>query len=347
MQGNCKCGILNANCVLKDFYMENFESLSPVFRGKKVLYITTKNLDYIRVTQEINLLKELSEQVTVIGSSAKGYGKRLAHVFKSLMTQKMDEIDVAFVGFAPQLVLPFFGRKLRAKTLVIDFFISVYDTMVCDRKKYSDYGLIGRMCHRLDKKTLAKADYVICDTVAHGEFFAEEFKCQEDKLRVLYLQADSSIYYPRPAQNEEGPKKILYFGSILNLQGVDVILDALRIFDNDDRFTFEIIGPIPAKMNRPQQSNVKYIDWLSQQQLAEHIATADLCLAGHFSGTIMKAKRTIPGKAYIYEAMEKPMILGDGPANHELFTADERHRFAEMGNPEALAKAIKEFFNYE
>ena len=80
---------------------------------------------------------------------------------------------------------------------------------------------------------------------------------------------------------------------------------------------------------------------------SKHIAAADLCLAGHFSGNIMKAKRTIPGKAYIYEAMEKPMILGDGMANHELFNADEKHIFVEMGNPKALAGAIRDYFEYE
>ena len=138
--------------------------------------------------------------------------------------------------------------------------------------------------------------------------------------------------------------KILYFGSILNLQGVDVILEALKAFSGKENYQFYIIGPIPENMDKPELSNIKYINWLTQQELADYIANADLCLAGHFSGDISKAKRTIPGKAYIYEAMERPMILGDGPANHELFQEDDKHTFVEMGNPEALAQAIFKFF---
>ena len=55
----------------------------------------------------------------------------------------------------------------------------------------------------------------------------------------------------------------------------------------------------------------------------------------------MKAKRTIPGKAYIYSAMNKPMILGDNEAVRELYSeSDEGIYFTEMGNPQKLAELI-------
>ena len=85
---------------------------------------------------------------------------------------------------------------------------------------------------------------------------------------------------------------------------------------------------------------MEYIDWLSQEELAEHIANADLCLAGHFNGEIDKAKRTIPGKAYIYEAMGKKMVLGDNEANRELEKM-RTHVMVQQGDSVALAKKIK------
>ena len=100
---------------------------------------------------------------------------------------------------------------------------------------------------------------------------------------------------------------VLYFGSILPLQGVDVVLETIRKLKGRDDIFFDIIGPIPQSLQKPIQSNVRYTDWLSQEELAERIASADLCLAGHFNGSIAKADRTIPGKAYIYEAMKKKM----------------------------------------
>ena len=162
---------------------------------------------------------------------------------------------------------------------------------------------------------------------------------------MLYLEADTSIYRPMPAKKKAGsPFHVLYFGSILPLQGVDVVLDAIRLFRDDPSFTFEVIGPLKNGAS-PEQDNLTCIPWLSQEDLAEHIAAADLCLAGHFSATIDKAKRTIPGKAYIYRAMEKPMILGDTPANHELYTEDAVTFFTPLGNAQALSETIRKAQN--
>ena len=94
---------------------------------------------------------------------------------------------------------------------------------------------------------------------------------------------------------------VLYFGSVLPLQGVDVVLDAIKLLKNEKDIFFQVIGPISKKYSKPVQDNVEYIDWLEQKELAEYIANADLCLAGHFNGEIDKAKRTIPGKAYILD----------------------------------------------
>ena len=308
--------------------------------GKKVLFISTKNLDYLRNTQEIRLLKEHAREVDVIAYADKGYAKRLIRVYASLLKTRVNRYDLVFAGFAPQLVLPFF-RKLRKKPVIEDFFISLYDTLVDDRKKFRDGSLPAALLKKLDGKTLSLGDTVIADTRAHADYFVSALGCDPERVSVLYLEADPEIYYPMETEREAGaPFRVLYFGSILPLQGVDVVLDAAARFAGDPDYAFELIGPLPE--NRiPRQENLTCVPWLSQEELARHIARADLCLAGHFSAEIGKAKRTIPGKAYIYRAMKKPMILGDTPANHELFTEDAETFFSPPGDPEALAAAIR------
>ena len=318
------------------------EKLVSLIEGKRVLFISTKNRDYLRNVQEIRLLEEHAAAVTVVAEPDKSYAKRLLKVWPKILKAKVKEYDLVFVGFAPQLALPFF-RRLRKKPVIEDFFISLYDTMVQDRKKFKEGSLPAKILKKLDKKTLALGDMVICDTKVHGEYFVSGLGCAPEKMEVLYLEADAAVYYPRKVKKEAGALfRVLYFGSVLPLQGVDVVLDAVRRFKDEKGYAFEIIGPVPEEL-KPVQANLKCIPWLSQEELAEHIARADLCLAGHFSAEIDKAKRTIPGKAYIYRAMEKPMILGDTPANHELFAEDERTAFVETGSAEALAEKIKEF----
>ena len=84
---------------------------------------------------------------------------------------------------------------------------------------------------------------------------------------------------------------------------------------------------------------------MKQTELAEYIAFSDLCLAGHFSSTVNKAKRTIPGKAYIYQAMRKKMILGDSPANRELYEENNKVLFCKMGSSKELKKKILKEMN--
>ena len=312
-------------------------------KQKRVLFITTKNLDYIRNSQEINLIREQAASCEVIGSYEKSYVKRLIYVYRKLLCIKMKNYDLSFVGFAPQLVVPFW-KKLRKRELAIDFFISMYDTLVCDRKKFKDNSLPAKVLKKLDKRTLQAADHIITDTKAHGSYFAEELGADKEKEFTLYLEADKTIYYPRAQKKEDAVKDkfvVLYFGSILPLQGVPVILAAIELLKDRDDIYFYMIGPMGEDIKRPDTRNAAYIKWLPQEKLAEKISEADLCLAGHFDNSIAKAKRTIPGKAYIYEAMEKPMILGENEATRELYSEkDGRSYFVEMGDPEALAEKI-------
>lgn len=312
---------------------------------KRVLFITTKNLDYIRNEQEMSLISGKASSVKIIGSAKSNYFLRLIFVYTNLLFQNMKNIDVVFVGFAPQLIIPFLKFKFRKKTVIMDFFISMYDTLVCDRKKVRKDSFFAGLLHQIDEKTLAYADRVVVDTRAHGDFFCKEFGAKPEKMDVLYLQANKSIYYPREQKKKSMLQDkfiVLYFGSILPLQGVDVVIQAAELLQDYSNIYFYIIGPVNSGLKKMHQDNVEYIDWLSQEKLAEYIAMADLCLAGHFSGEIEKARRTIPGKAYIYDAMEKKILLGENAANHELFEAGNGKYFVQMGNPRALADKIVE-----
>lgn len=313
---------------------------------KRVLFITTKNIDYIRNTQELRVLRENARDVKVLFSSQKKYIGRIIEIWIRLLFINLDEIDTIFIGFAPQLILPFYKWKMKNKEVIIDFFISLYDTLVCDRKIVAMNGVIARVCHCMDYVTLKETEYAITDTKADAEYFIKEFQSDALKFETIYLEADKNVYYPREQHKREDLEKkyvVLYFGSILPLQGVDIVLDTVRMLKDEEKIFFQIIGPIHKTYDKPIQNNVEYIDWLNQSELAEYIANADLCLAGHFCGNIDKAKRTIPGKAYIYKMMEKKMILGDSKANRELYHKNDNNiKFVEMGNPKSLVKAILE-----
>lgn len=328
----------------KTYFQNN--CINHIVNGKKVLFITTKNIDYIRNSQEINCLKESAKSVEIIGYKDKSYFSRIIKIYAKLLIVSVKNYDIIFVGFAPQLILPLFSFKVKKKFIIEDFFISIYDTMINDRKKFRDNSVLAKIFLYIDKITLKKADEIIVDTCAHGDYFAKELGADKSKINVLYLKADSSIYYPRLiSKSKEFNNKfvVLYFGSILPLQGVDTILQCIEKMKDISSVVFQMIGPISDKdiKKYKELKNVNFVSWLSQKALSEEIAKADLCLAGHFNSNIEKASRTIPGKAYIYNSMKKPMILGDNSANRELFSEDNiNNYYVEMGNSDKLKEKI-------
>lgn len=323
--------------------LETEQTLGELFSKKKILFISTKNLEYLRNTQEINILKE-SADVKCCAYNSSSYFIRLLKIFCWLLTHSLKGFDAVFVGFAPQLIVPFFKNKFMNKLLVIDFFISFYDTLVCDRKKFPKDSFIAKRLHWLDSITIAKADCVIADTLAHGEYFCTEFNLDKRKLIVLYLEADSSIYNPLVIGNKKDSDDftVLYFGSVLPLQGVEIVLESTQILQNEQHLNFVFVGPLNSRQKEKYSisNNVQFFNWLSQKDLAQKIAESDLCLAGHFNAEIEKAQRTIPGKAYIYRAMQKPMILGGCAANRELYEESDEIFYVKQGSAQALAQRI-------
>lgn len=317
--------------------------IKKIIAEKSVLFISTKNRDYVRNSQEIELIAAYASKIEVLAFSDKNYFFRVIKVYLGLIKRLFQKKnDVIFIGFAPQLLFLFFPF-FRQQELVIDFFISMYDTFVDDRKYFKDTSFISKLFHKVDSFVLHKADHIIADTKAHAKYFSQEFDVPINKIEVLYIEADTSIYQSFEKKKENDKFEIVYFGSILPVQGIEVVLSAIQSLSNRSDLHFTIIGPVEQKLKISiiDYPNTTFINWLEQTKLSEILNQSDLALSGHFSSTVGKANRTIAGKTYIYRAMNLPVILGESDANHELFKADDRDYFyVERGDSTKLAEKI-------
>lgn len=311
--------------------------------NKKVLFVTTKNIDYIRNVQEIKLLNEKYKEVKIIYSKSKNYYIRILVVNFKLFFLNKKKFDIIFIGFLPQLIIPFLYKKRKQKQIIIiDFFISIYDTLVNDRKKVKQNTIMSKILKKIDKNTLKKVDEIIVDTKESGKYYIEELDADNNKIKVLYIEANEKIYAPSKVNQIEKENKddfiVLFFGTGLPLQGVDIVLKSAELLKNNSKIKFIIIGNIKTKKD---YTNIKFLPFMNEEELARYIKMADLCLVGHFNNQIEKAKRTIPCKAFICKAMNKKMILGKNKANMELFNdKDENIYYVEMGNSQELSKII-------
>jgi glycosyltransferase involved in cell wall biosynthesis len=184
----------------------------------------------------------------------------------------------------------------------------------------------------------------LLDTQAHVDYFSATFQVPKEKFSSIYVGCDEDLFYPRPAHLSQF--SVLFYGSFLTLHGVETIVRAGKILENETSIHFKIIGQGPDServkglVGRFKLGpNIEFHPSVPLSDLPDQISRASLCLGGHF-GLSGKASRVIAGKTFQCIAMGKPTLVGDNPANRELLTHAEDAWFCKMNDPQALADAI-------
>jgi glycosyltransferase involved in cell wall biosynthesis len=272
---------------------------------------------------------------------------RYLRVIIKLLSVSRNDYEAMVVGFLGQPLM-IVARLLSSKPILFDAFLSVYDTLCYDRKIFAPGSLVGKTAFWLDQRSCELADFIILDTTAHVEYFHTTFGIPRNKLASLFVGCDEDIFYPRPIKSTT--PVVLYYGSYLPLQGIDVIVRAAKLLENHAEIHFRIIGEgmeshnIQSLVQDLEVSNIEFLPPVPIEELPDHIGQATVCLGGHF-GSAEKASRVIAGKTFQCIAMGKPTIVGDNPANRELLTHGFDAWFCSMNDPQALANAILQLVN--
>ena len=336
--------------------------LLNLLKGKNVVYITVKNEDYIRTSQIKWILTENAKKFRIYSSEKGNPLTRAIDIRKKLRSISFEGVDVVIAGFLPQFIWKDLIKHTLGTGIIViaEMFLSLYDTVVLDRRLVWKRGIIAHICKRLDRKVVKEADYIITDTKADADYFANDFGTGKDreKFETLYLEADLGDYISANSvlnKNEDDVNKtVLYFGTGLPLQGTDYVAKAFNVLAEEYGYNCIYIGGLnnmsrnlkrkllfcKDRAVRCGKGSITYYKWLGQKELYEKIENASVCLAGHFDPDIDKADRTIPGKAMIYEALGKTMILGDTKANKEIFEPDDKHIFVPRGDSKSIVEAV-------
>jgi glycosyltransferase involved in cell wall biosynthesis len=225
--------------------------------------------------------------------------------------------------------------------VVFDIFISLYDTIVSDRKLASPRSALGRTCRLVDRLSIRSARRVIADSPSHAEFFAALADVPRARVGVVWVGAQDDVFTPRSGTTPQ-PDLVLFYGTFIPLHGLPTIIAAAKLLE-DDGIRFRIIGTgqeqagVDRLMGELQPSNVELVEHMPLGALPDEIAAATLCL-GIF-GMSDKARRVVPNKLYECVAVGRPVITADTEGARSAFTEDEV-AFVPAGDPEALAKEI-------
>jgi glycosyltransferase involved in cell wall biosynthesis len=312
----------------------------------RVLYFGTYERDYPRNAQVISALRgagvEVIERHAPVWERNRdnwgartGVGLRLMLAEARLWWPPRDEYDIVMVGYPGHFDMPRARRAAGDRPLVFNPLVSLHDTMVDDRERYSSRSFAARALAAVDRKALRLADLVVADTRANGDFLAEVGEIGRSKVAVCFVGAEDRLFHAgwRP----DDPFRVLFVGKLIPLHGLDTILAAARLAPE---IRFRVVGSGQLQHlldDRPE--NVEWVHWVNYEELPRELWGAGAAL-GIF-GTSDKARRVIPNKAYQALATGAPLITGDTPAARELL-ADERDALlVPPGNPAALAGALR------
>lgn len=265
-------------------------------------------------------------------------------IWRYLRLPRHDVVLVAYMGHLDVLLLWPFAR-LRGIPVVWDAFISLYDTVVQDRRMVGHRHPLARLVWALDWLACRAADLVLLDTQAHARWFQSEFKFRT-QANAVFVGAEPNAFAPLADERAKDgePIRILFYGQFINLHGIETIVEAAARTKPED-YAWTIIGTgqeeprIRQFIDSRQISNLTWIKWVNYEELRAEIAAADICL-GIF-GESDKAARVIPNKVFQIIAAGRPLVTRDSPAMRELVDGDNPAiRLVKAGDPDALLRGI-------
>jgi glycosyltransferase involved in cell wall biosynthesis len=298
--------------------------------------VATCQVDLYGATR-YNLLEQ--SKAKMLAKSLAAYPRLL---WRFARVPRADVVLVLYPGWFDMILLGLFAR-IRRMPVAFDIYISLFDTIVADRKLAPERSIIGLVSRLVDWLSIRSAHRLLSDTPENADLYAHLGGIPRERIGVVWVGADDDVFHPRP-EIASNPKRVLFYGSFINLHGVDVIVRAAKLLE-DDGIDFRIIGTgqelesIRRLVEQLDVSNVEMIGRVPLTELPKEIASATVC-CGIF-GVSDKAGRVVPNKVFECVASGRPVVTGDTPAMRRAFSQEEI-ALVPPGDHDALARVLRE-----
>jgi glycosyltransferase involved in cell wall biosynthesis len=262
--------------------------------------------------------------------------------------------DAVIIGYPGQLDLLALGPlvKLARRALVFNPLVTLTDTVVEDRELVREGSLGARLIELVDRLALRLPDGVLVDTPYSGDYLVSRFGVDAERISTVNVGADETVFDPardvhsRERGDEPKPFRVLFYGKLIPLHGVETILDAAELLAGEPDVHFEIIGSgqlgglVRDRLRSLANGRVTYCPWVEYDELPRRIVGAG-CVLGIF-GSGEKAGRVVPNKVYQAMAMGAPIITRSSPAIELVLAHRQTALLVPPADAPALAAAIRE-----
>jgi glycosyltransferase involved in cell wall biosynthesis len=278
-----------------------------------------------------------------------------AHIRTVIAASRLDRPRYLYIPYPSIFVLyllSWLPTRWRPDKIFADVFISIYDTIVEDRRLLSSRNPLAWLLHSIEQRAYRNANVIFADTNFNAQYLSSNFKIDAEKIVTLPLSINEAVYKAQPYIATGGICTVLFIGTFVPLQGAAVIANAIVLLRSYEHIRFRLIGngqtseEAAAILDRAECHNVSWErNWLSAPELSKEIQKSDICLGIFGSGE--KTQRVWPLKNYAYMAIGRAIITADTQVARSMLanSSDEPFMVVHPGQPEHLAHAIVELAN--
>jgi len=266
--------------------------------------------------------------------------------------------DLVYVHNMPDiLVASALIPKMLGSKVVLDLHDPMPELMMTIFRTPEDNRSV-RMMKSLEKWSIARADLAVTVNVACKRIFSSR-SCPAEKIAVVMNAPDGQIFpcrepKLRSVSTPDCDRRfvIMYHGSIVERNGLDVALDALaqvrkaipsaelRIFGSQTAFLDHVME---KARSMGLQDAVQYMGPRSLEGLVTEIDNCDLGIIPNHRNAFTDINT--PTRVFEYLAMGKPVIAPSTQGILDYFDKDSLV-FFEPGNAEELAQQIEFAFSH-
>ena len=266
--------------------------------------------------------------------------------------------DIIYVNNMPDILVV---SALVPKALGAKVILDLHDPMpelmttIFGLKKES---LSVRFISWIEKWSMARAHAVLTVNIACKRIFSSR-SCAPEKIGVVMNSPDEKIFPLREIQSQTIPEQarkarfvIMYHGSIVERNGLDLAVEALSIVrEAVPAVELRIYGPSTPFLERVMDNaKAKRIDeairYLGPRRLEDLVREIEDCDIGVIPNPLNSfTEINTPTRIFEYLALGKPVIAPSTPGIRDYF-GQESLLFFQPGNGEDLAKRIEYAFSH-
>jgi glycosyltransferase involved in cell wall biosynthesis len=281
----------------------------------RALYFGTYDREHPRNVNAIAALRDAGVDIVERSAQVRGRGFRgalsVAAAESKLLVPRRHEFDVVIVGYPGHFDVPQARRVAGGRPLVFDAVLSLEDELVGVRRRFRPRSTAATVLRAVDTRALRLPDLVVCGTDVEAAYLES---LGATNAASVFLGADEELY--RHRWSPTYPFTAVHFAT--GLPG-DGSADAVRIAASFHDVPVQIVAP----------------GEIARDDLGIAVAHAGLVLAS------FRDSRGIPAVVFDALATGVPVVTADTVAARELLRDGESALLVPVGEPEALAGAIR------